>query len=172
MLDTPEEIEEFFKHAGVKGMKWGKRQNPNYSNQQAKRDAQVYGNRGSKRINNAMNKGDQISTARGAEKTRRDNVMSKNKYVRQVGKLAGGVVGAGIGIATTVGLNKLASSSAGMAAAGKVFGKSDVFVRALNDSPIVLAAITAGAAKVGYMMAGDAAVSVNMRARGYNPNRK
>ena len=25
MLDTPEDIEAFFKHAGVKGMKWGKR---------------------------------------------------------------------------------------------------------------------------------------------------
>ena len=172
MLDTPEEIEAFFEHAGVKGMKWGKRQNPNYSNQQAKRDAQVYGNRGAKRINKAMNSGDQISTARGAEKTRRDNAMSKNKYVRQGGKLAGGAAGAAVGFAATLAVKGITNSAPGRMVANRLLGQySMVAIRALN-SPVATAAITAGAAKVGYMMAGDAAVSVNMRARGYNPNRK
>lgn len=172
MLDTPEEIQEFFEHAGVKGMKWGKRQNSNYSNQQAKRDAQIYGNRGAKRINNAMNKGDQISTARGAEKTRRDNVMAKNKYVRQGGKLAGGATGAALGFASTLAISKITNSVAGRTVANRLLGQYSNLAIGFINSPVATAAITAGAAKVGYMMAGDAAVSVNMRARGYNPNRK
>lgn len=160
-------------HYGVQGMRWGKRgQAANYSTQQAKRDVQVYGKRGAKRVNKSLHDGNQISTARGDEKTRRDNVMGKNKYVRQVGKLGGGALGAGIGFAAIRGLGSLAVSNAGQIAARKILGQhADAAISALN-SPLAMGAVTLGAAKVGHMMSGDIAVGVNMRAHGYNPNRK
>ncbi len=169
------DVEDFLAHYGVKGMKWGKRKaplNPNYSEQQYKRDSQVYGRRGANRINKNMHKGDQVSTARGMEKTRRDNVMAKNKYVRQAGKLGGGAVGAGVGFVASKGIAKAANSSLGQRFIMKTLGNhGPLAVNALN-SPIATAAIAAGSAKVGYMLAGDAAVAVRMRAHGYNQNRK
>lgn len=85
-------------HYGVLGMKWGVRKerkgkNKDYTAQREKRDRQVYGARGSRRINKSMNKGDRISVARGAEKSRRDRVINNNKYARQGGKVAGAVAG-------------------------------------------------------------------------------
>lgn len=173
-----EQKEEFLAHYGVKGMKWGKRKrNPNYSDQQVKRDKQVYGARGTKRINKNMNKGDQISTARAMEKTRRDRVMGRNKYARQAGKVAG----AGIGVAAVnLGISaaaKAVNSQVGASVVNKLFGQAtgnliNVSINVANQSPIVRAVASAGAAKVGTMLAGDAAVAVNMRAAGYDPSRK
>lgn len=167
-----ENNEEYLEHFGVKGMKWGKNRNPGYSNDQVKRDVQIYGNRGASRINKALNRGEQISTARSVEKTRRDSAMAGNKYVRQVGKLGGGAFGAAIGFVSAMGIKKLANSSAGRKVASKLLGQYSSFAISALNNPLAAAAVSAGAAKVGYMLSGDIAVGLNMRARGYNPNRK
>ena len=162
-------------HAGVKGMKWGVRKNPNYTSQQRRRDGQIYGRGGVRRINNNMNKGDQVSTARGFEKGRRDRVMGRNKYARQGGKVAGAVVGVvGANVAINLATNA-ATSRIGQSVANKVLGQyGDLAVAAvaMANNPIIRVAASAGAARVGSMLAGDAAVSANMRVNGYDPNRR
>lgn len=177
--------EDILVHYGVLGMKWGLRKdrrgrNPNYSDQQRKRDTQVYGKRGAKRINKKMNKGDQVSVARGDEKTRRDRVMGKNKYVRQVGKVGGTVLGGAIGYAVVSGLPKLSSSfkaraflskNIGAKATSAIFDGTTKLANLVSD-PMVKASVTAGSAAVGNMLSGDIAVNARMRAHGYDPNRR
>lgn len=186
MSDTPEE--ESLAHYGVPGMKWGKRKsrNADYSDQQRKRDAQVYGRGGVKRINKAMNEGDKIGVARGAEKTRRDRTIAKNPYARQVGKIAGagvGVVAMNVGISAA---KKAAYSPATVSFLSKAFGKASPGVQngvintmigarkvsSLMDTPEVRAIASAGAAAIGQKLSGDIAVGINMRSKGYDPNRK
>ena len=167
----------YLQHYGVKGMKWGVRKNRaknlDYSDQQRKRDKQTYGSRGVKRINKAMNKGDRISVARGSEKTRRDKVMGRNKYVRQGGKLAGGAAGAVIGGVVYSKTNKALNNPKVINFMNNSLGTVNTAVlRMLVENPIARGAVMAGGAKVGYMMTGDAAVSANMRLYGYDPNRK
>lgn len=171
------EAEEFLAHYGVKGMRWGKRkQHENYEDNQVKRDVQVYGKRGAKRINKQLHDGASISVARGDEKTRRDAVMGKNKYVRQGGKAAaaiGGVAAANVAIS---GLGKVAASQSGQKFLNSTFGNgAGAAVKSVADlanTPAARIVVSAGAAKVGSMLAGDIAVNVRMRAHGYNPNRK
>lgn len=165
--------EEALSHYGKKGMKWGVRQNKNYSNDQATRDSRIYGNRGSKRINKAMNKGESVSTARAAEKTRRDRVMNRNPIARNVGKIAGGAVGA---IALNVAANNLGRLPG--TKLGAKFLKSETSrsimsatIQSLN-TPTFRAALTLGAGSIGAKVAGDLGVAVNMRTAGYNPTRK
>ena len=178
--------EDFLAHYGVKGMKWGQRKrelskpNPNYSADQRKRDKQVYGRGGVRRVNKNLNKGDSISTARGSEKTRRDRVLGRNKYVRQGGKVVGAIGGV---VLANVGISALASA-VGKATHKTRYGKglnwvnvaltSDgmkQFSRAINTPQVRLMA-SGGAAYVANMMAGDIAVSINTRAAGYDPSRK
>ena len=170
-------------HFGVPGMKWGKRKSSSraegYTDQQVKRDKQVYGSRGAKRINKNLKKGDQISVARGAEKTRRDRATSKNKYVRQGGKVAGAIGGVAVANIAISGLDKLAKSSTGYTIASKLLKVSPesiemgrTAISALSSNAAIRVAASAAAAKVGNMVAGDIAVSANMRLRGYDPNRK
>jgi hypothetical protein len=183
-----EQKEEFLAHHGIKGMRWGHRgKSENYSDQQVKRDAQIYGKRGTQRINRSITKGDQISVARGDEKTRRDKVMGRNKYVRQGGKMAGAVGGAAVGYLAVKGLSALVESDLGRAAVLKVMGSGtrNSFmastlayhqiregINAYAESPLIQGMVAVGAAKIGHMLAGDIAVNVNMRAHGYDPNRK
>lgn len=168
---------DYLEHHGILGMKWGHRKadsrNANYSDQQYKRDKQIYGRRGANKINKSMNKGNSISVARGDEKTRRDNVRSKSKYVRQGGK----VVGAGVGVITGIGtgrlINNAARSVAGKAVLKKVLGAEGGSMAAqVLSSPFVMAATSMGAVKVANMFSGDLAVATYERAHGYNPNRK
>ena len=174
MYNDPEELE----HHGVKGMKWGVRKdrgkrNPNYSDQQQKRDTQIYGRRGSKRINRSMNKGDQVSTARSREKTRRDRVMSKNKYYRQGGKIAGSGAAA---IATNIGISKARKAMVtrtGSRFMSSILGREGAAMAYVAlGNPAVRATAAIGAAKIASMASGDIAVSARMRAHGYDPNRK
>jgi hypothetical protein len=166
--------EEFIEHYGVKGMRWGKRnpQHADYTDVQAKRDRQVYGTRGAKRINKSLHEGNTISVARGDEKTRRDAVMGKNKYVRQGGKIAGAAVGAVGGFLGTRALGQSAASAAGQKVITKLFKENGPIVTAALNNPIVQGAAAAGAAKIATMFSGDLAVAANMRANGYDPNRK
>jgi hypothetical protein len=119
-----------------------------------------------------MLKGDNISTARGVEKTRRDRAMSKNKYVREAGKLAGGALSGIAGFVITNRLGSATKTLTGHRIATKIFGKYAPLISYGLNHPGVQLSIAAGAAKVGYMMSGDLAVSANMRARGYDPNRR
>ena len=172
--------DDYLAHFGVKGMRWGVRKasesknaNPNYTVKQRRRDAQVYGMRGQRRINKAMNKGDSLSIARGDEKTRRDRVLNSNKYVRQGGKVAGTVAGV---VAANVGMTAVAKATFSGPAAKLVnatLGQNGATaLRVAMQTPAVRFAVSAGAAKVGNMMAGDLAVNTRMRAHGYNPNRR
>jgi hypothetical protein len=182
-MDIKEEFTESLAHFGVPGMKWGKSKSRSraegYTDQQVKRDKQVYGARGSRRINKNLKKGDQISVARGAEKTRRDRVISKNKYVRQGGKVAGSIGGIAVANIAISGINKLANSSTGGKIASRFLGASpeairlgQTTIRTLSSNPVVRIAASTAAAKAGNMLAGDLAVSANMRANGYDPTRK
>lgn len=166
--------EEFLEHSGVKGMKWGKRkpQHENYSNDQAKRDRQVYGTRGAKRVNDSLHSGNSISVARGDEKTRRDKVMGRNKYVRQGGKIAGAGIAGAAGFLGVRALAKTASSAAGQRVVAKLFGPNAALATQALNNPILIGAATVGAAKIGEMFSGDIAVAANMRSNGYDPNRK
>lgn len=167
-------LENYLAHYGVKGMRWGKRKNPNYADNQVKRDIQVYGKRGAKRINKSLNDGNSISVARGDEKTRRDGVMSKNKYVRQGGKAAGAVAAGAVGFVAVQAVRKAASSRAGREFLFKNL-PDPAWATPIHQTlrhPATTALITAGAAKVGHMLAGDIAVNTRMRAHGYDPNRK
>lgn len=174
--------EDFLAHYGVEGMRWGQRRgelsksNPDYNSDQRKRDKQIYGRGGVKRINKNLNSGDSISTARGSEKTRRDRVFGRNKYVRQGGKVAGavgGVVLANVGISA---LSKVAKTGPARTFVSKIFGSgagaSLSTIANFANTPAVRLAASSGAAYVGNMLAGDIAVSVNTRAAGYDPSRK
>ena len=174
-------------HYGVKGMKWGVRRseaqldkaanrrnarNPDYTDNQRKRDTQTYGRRGAKRINRSMNKGDSISVARGQQKKRRDRTKGRNKYVRQAGKLVGGGVAGAGGLVAANRLAKFSSTATGQALLGKVLGPQGAAqASAALNTPAAQGAVALGAAKVGHMLSGDIAVSANMRAGGYDPSR-
>ena len=164
-------------HHGIKGMKWGIRKknldNPNYDSQQRKRDKQIYGSRGVRRINKSMNKGNRISVARGTEKTKKDSVRGKSKYVRQGGKVVGAGVGALGGLVASKYIRQAASSKKVQKIMGELLGDDvGAIVSAALTSPTVTFAAAAGAAKVGNMISGDIAVSTWERGHGYNPNRK
>lgn len=178
----------YLKHYGILGMKWGVRRsqsqldkaagrrgrNPDYSDQQRKRDKQVYGRRGVNRVNRSLNKGNKISVARGDEKTRRDRVIGKNKYVRQVGKGAGTVGAGAVGFVLARTAAKAAITSKGSAFLTKVLGGNQYAqpVANLLSNPYIQGTLALGAAKVGNMFAGDLAVSANMRVNGYDPSRR
>ena len=193
-LTAIEAGENFLEHYGVLGMKWGrtkadgnsavpKGRNKDYSGNQRKRDRQIYGAGGTRRVNKKMNKGDSISVARGDEKTRRDRVMSKNKYARQGGKVAGAVGGVVLANVAMSGVRKLATSKKGMQFLAKAMGiKSREGAKVLYDGlqvskkvlsdPVIVLGASAAAAKVGEMLSGDIGVAANMRSHGYNPDRK
>lgn len=166
-------------HYGVLGMKWGVRkdgkpQGYQYGKNQRKRDKQVYGKRGSKRIEKRLKKGDSISIARGEEAKRRDKITGRNKYTRQVGKL----VGAGAAIAA---VNVLISQLTGFGETGRgmllanKFLKDPMALKRISEiinTPQFRVAASAGAAKIGEMLSGDIAVKARLKAHGYDPNRK
>ena len=88
-------------HYGVKGMKWGvrkERQNPSYSEAQRKRDLDVYGRGGVKRINRSMNRGSSISGARSKEAARINQARRKAQIAGQVGNTVGQIGGAVAGL--------------------------------------------------------------------------
>ena len=175
-------MEKALSHYGVLGMKWGVRKdeqksrtNPNYSSQQQKRDKQIYGRGGVKRINKSMNKGDSISTARGVEKLRRDKALNTNKYARQAGKATGAAVGAGAGLLAAHAIKKGLQTQAGMRIVSKFTGGNNAasqLISQIISTPAVNVALAAALAKVGNMAAGDIGVKINMRARGYDPRRR
>lgn len=188
------EYDDYLEHYGVKGMKWGKgksNRNANYSDDQMRRDSQVYGKRGAKRINANMNKGDSVSTARSVEKTRRDTVQSKSvdirgrtETARKLKQTVGAAVGAAAGGASAgkvmTGLGKLATSNVGQKTLTKITNdpiasaKLGASVNAVMSNKEYRKYAAAGGAAVGGMMGASAPRKVSttyVRAKGYNPNR-
>ena len=179
-MSVEEETADFLAHYGVLGMKWGKSRNPNYTPQQVKRDRQLYGSKGVRRINKNLNAGDQISVARGVEVTRKNAVVGRNKYLRPGGKAlgaVGGVVAANVAISS---LTKAVKSRAVGQVILKVLGRRLGTNAAVGlwqvskflDTPKARLSASAGAAYVGNLMGGDIVVNANMRSHGYDPNRK
>lgn len=188
------EYDDYLEHYGVKGMKWGKgkgNRNANYSDDQMRRDSQVYGKRGAKRINANMNKGDSVSTARSVEKTRRDTVQSKavdirgrTETARKLKQTVGAAVGAAAGGASAgkvmTGLGKLATSNVGQKTLTKITNdpiasaKLGASVNAVMSNKEYRKYASVGGAAVGGMMGAGAprnASTAYVRAKGYNPNR-
>ena len=94
-------MSDYLIHYGVKGMKWGVRkepQNSSYSEKQRKRDLEVYGRGGVKRINRAMNDGSSISGARSKEAARINSARRKAQVAGQVGSTVGQIGGAVAGL--------------------------------------------------------------------------
>lgn len=178
--DILEEDVEFLKHYGVKGMKWGVRKdrakNPNYTEQQRKRDRQIYGRYGESRINRRMNKGDTVTNARGREVTRRNKTMNRNKYLRPVGKAAGTAAGATAGYFGTKALAKyLGTNPAASRVVTKLLGNNPLLTKGLAtviNSEMGQASVAAGLGYIGNLLGGDILVKTNMRTAGYDPNRK
>lgn len=168
-----EDAGEFLAHYGKLGMKWGKHRNAGYSDNQIERDRQIYGAGGAKRINEHLNNGHSISVARGAEKTRRDSVLGKNKYARQGGKVGGAVLGGAAALVATHYAKKALESPAGHAATTKLLGQlGGNLAYTIVANPIIRGVAVGAAGKVGSMAFGDAAVSINTRSHGYDPRRK
>lgn len=186
------DYEDYLEHYGVKGMKWGKRKrNSNYSDDQMKRDSQVYGKRGAKRINKNMNKGDSVSTARSVEKTRRDTVASKavdirgrtdrsRNFKQTVGGAVGGAAGGFAANRAAAAVGKLATSRVGQQALTKitkdpiVSAQLGASVSTFTRNPKNRAMVASGGAMVGGMMGAKAprtASTTYVKAKGYNPNR-
>lgn len=72
MLDTPEEIEEFFEHAGKKGMKWGVRK----ATDQKIRDARVL-------KESYRTKNNEIVTRLNYESSKNSNSAATKKAVKE-----------------------------------------------------------------------------------------
>ena len=141
-------------HYGVKGMKWGVRkepQNSSYSEKQRKRDLEVYGRGGVKRINRSMNEGSSISGARSKEADRINNARRTATVAGQVGATAGQIGGAAAGVI----LSKYAKTKI-----------SDEAMQAAATP-----AISFGASTVGKQLGRYGAQSVTMLMYGYSPSK-
>lgn len=67
--------------------------NSNYSNEQQKRDASIYGEKGVKRINAEMNKGNMISGARSLEAKRVEKKEARKKTAKKALKIGAAATG-------------------------------------------------------------------------------
>lgn len=141
-------------HYGVKGMKWGvhkEPQNSAYSAKQRKRDLDVYGRGGVKRINRSMNEGSSISGARSKEAARINDARRKATVAGQVGATVGQIGGAAAGVI----LSKYAKTK-------------------ISDEAIQAAAtpaISFGASTVGKTLGRYGAQSLTMVLHGYSPSK-
>lgn len=135
-------------------MKWGVRKEPQnsaYSAKQRKRDLDVYGRGGVKRINRSMNEGSSISGARSKEAARINDARRKATVAGQVGATVGQMGGAAAGVI----LSKYAKTKI-----------SDEALQAATTP-----AISLGASTVGKTLGRYGAQSVTMLMYGYSPSK-
>lgn len=141
-------------HYGVKGMRWGHRKdNPDYSSEQRKRDKSIYGRGGVRRINRSMNKGSKISAARSKEADRIYRHRRVGVYAGRAGSVLGSVAGAAGGY-------KLATKIL------KKYGTGNP-----QTDMAMATAITAGIAGLSSTLGRTGGQSVSMLAGGYKPSK-
>lgn len=161
----------YLMHHGIKGMRWGVRRyqnedgslksagerrysnlSPNYSRQQAVRDAKIYGRLGMRRINkNVDDVG--VSGARSIEARRINRARGVAQAARNVGKVTGAIGGV---IATP-------------AIVRYINNKSKVHLDMSN--PMTNIAVTSGVSYVGGLLGKYAGQSIGMLSFGYSPDK-
>lgn len=143
-------------HYGVKGMKWGVRNdNPSYTKKQRLADKNIYSSGAVRRINRRLNKGENISGARSKEADRIGRTRKSARVFGQIGGVAGGVAG---GIAGFIYSDAIASYLA------KATGRP-------VPREIVAPLIAAGSYKVGQQLGRYGGQSTRMLLGGYNPDK-
>lgn len=161
----------YLMHHGIKGMRWGVRRyqnedgslksagerrysnlSPNYSRQQAVRDAKVYGRLGMRRINkNVDDVG--VSGARSIEARR----INRARGVAQVGRNIGSYAG---GAAAAIATPKLVS-----------FVNKKYNTNIDMSDPIVRITVTGGVSYVGGLLGKYSGQSIGMLSFGYSPDK-
>ena len=148
--------EDYLMHHGVKGMKWGVRNEPNpkYSYEQRLRDRNVYGRLGVRRINKHMNNGLSISGARSHESNRINTARRSARVSGQAGSVVGTLAGALVGakIAPNI-INKYMTTDSA------------------EIEMVAKGAIMTGSATIGKQIGRYGGQSIGMIMKGYNPNR-
>ena len=159
-------------HYGVKGMRWGfskQKINADYTPKQRDRDRALYGRGGVRRINKRLNDGGSLTGSRSREVARRNEVVSRNFYLRKGGNITGAIAGP---IAVQR-ISKYVGTAKGQNAMAKVIGSNGAMQvnNILNRSDVgVYAKYILGSA-IGSKLVGDAAVSANMTINGYDPRK-
>ena len=157
-------------HYGVKGMKWGVQKiNADYTPKQRDRDKALYGRGGVRRINRHLNKGGSLMGSRSREVARRNEVVSRNFYLRKGGNIAGAIAGP---IAVHR-LSKYVGTAKGQNAMAKVIGSNGAMQvnNILNRNDVGVYAKYILGSVICSKLVGDAAVSANMIIGGYDPRR-
>lgn len=164
--------EVYLMHYGIKGQKWGIRRYQNedgtrteagkerYSLEQYKRDRDVYGDRGARRIQKrVIGEGDSVSGARSREADRINSARKAATSGGQIGRTVGAIGGAIGGVVASKYVVNFLEKKANI-------DLSDPGVRLA-----VQGAVSAGASTVGTYLGGQIGRASMMAVNGYSPRK-